>query len=443
MIRWRKVKAVATFEFLSTVRRKGWLIMTLGMPLFMVAYGAIVSVPGYLIEKKKHEVRAWGVVDRPGLLHLEGDVAAAPPRVPEEARRIARATGKEDELEAALRQGNAIFRPYPDEEAAKAALAAGEIRGYYVFPGDWLEKGRVVFVRGEGGGIAGLNGARSQLRRLVISRLLADRVPEKIAERIRNPIAGEEELVVRKGGKVTPGSPAEEVSKVVVPIVFAVLLMISVLSGSGYLLHAVATEKENRLVEILLSSANPDEILAGKLLGLGAAALIQVVAWFGMVVVAGLAFAGALATAGLRVPWEVVALAPPLFVLAYLFVGTLMLATGSIGNTLKESQQYSMLWTILMVLPMVMMGAYIADPQGVVPRVLTWIPFATPVSLMLRVAMDPAGVPWWEIAGPMALLALSGWLALRFGARLFRVGILLTGSRPGLRAILRQARLAP
>lgn len=306
-----------------------------------------------------------------------------------------------------------------------------------------METGKVVFVRGEAGGITEISGARSQLRRLIISRLLADRVPEEVAKRIREPIAGLEDLVVRKDGKITRGSVAEELSKIFVPIVFAVLLMISVLSGSGYLLHAVATEKENKLVEVLLSSANPDEILAGKLLGLGGAAMIQVVAWFGMVVVAGLLFAGALSAAGLQVPWGVIALAVPLFVLAYLFVGTLMLATGSIGNTLKESQQYSMVWSILMVLPMVMMGAYIADPNGIVPRVLTWIPFATPVSLMLRVAMDPTGIPWWEIAGPMVLLAACAWFALRFGARLFRVGILLTGSRPSFRAILRQARLAP
>ncbi len=443
MIRWSKVKAVATFEFLSTVRRKGWLIMTLGMPLFLLAYGAIISVPGYLIEKKKNEVRTWGVGDEPGLLRVAGDVEAEPPEVPPEAREIARATGREEDLDRALRQGNAIFRPFRDEQEAKAALAAGEIRGYYVFPEDWLETGNVVFVHGERSGIAEMGGARSQLRRLVISRLLADRVPPEIARRIRNPIAGQKELVVRKTGEETPSSGAEEVSRIFVPIVFAVLLMISVLSGSGYLLHAVATEKENKVVEVLLSSANPDEILAGKLLGLGAAAMIQVVTWFGLVVVAGLAFAGALSAAGVHVPWGVIALAVPLFVLAYLFVGTLMLATGSIGNTLKESQQYSMLWSILMVLPMVMMGAYIADPNGIVPRVLTWVPFATPVSLVLRVAMDPSGVPWWEIAGPMALLAASAWFALRFGARLFRVGIMLSGARPSLRAILRQARLAP
>ncbi len=443
MIRWRKVKAVATFEFLSTVRRKGWLIMTLGMPMFMIAYGAIVSVPGYMIEKKKSEVRTWGVIDKAGILHLEGDVEAELPEVPAEAREIARATGREGELEAALRQGNAIFRPYRDEQEARRALEGGEIRGYYVLPEDWMETGKVIFVRRESAGITEVNGARSQLRRLVISRLLADRVPEEVARRIREPIADLEDLVIRKDGSLTRGSVAEELSKIFVPIVFAVLLMISVLSGSGYLLHAVATEKENKLVEVLLSSAEPDEILAGKLLGLGGAAMIQVVTWFGMVVVAGLVFAGALSSAGIRVPWGVITLAVPLFVLAYLFVGTLMLATGSIGNTLKESQQYSMLWSILMVLPMVMMGAFIADPHGIIPRVLTWIPFATPVSLMLRVAMDPAGIAWWEIAGPMLLLAASAWLALRFGARLFRVGILLSGSRPSLRAILRQARLAP
>jgi ABC-type Na+ efflux pump permease subunit len=71
---------------------------------------------------------------------------------------------------------------------------------------------------------------------------------------------------------------------------------------------------------------------------------------------------------------------------------------------------------------------------------MTWIPFTSPLTIIIRLAVDPPGIGWWEVIGAVAVLLIATWVAIRIGARLFRVGFLLTGSRPSLAELWRQAR---
>ncbi|HEY3174505.1 MAG TPA: ABC transporter permease [Candidatus Polarisedimenticolia bacterium] len=115
---------------------------------------------------------------------------------------------------------------------------------------------------------------------------------------------------------------------------------------------------------------------------------------------------------------------------------------GLLGPTEKQAQQWGMVWALLAVVPMMFLGLLLHEPHGTAGRVLSWLPFSSPIVLVVRLALDPAGVAWWELAGGITVLVGATWLAIRVGARLFRVGILLTGARPKLREILRQARLS-
>ena len=93
MTRWSKVRAVAGFELVSTVKRPGYLIATFGMPVFLLLYGGIISAVGFFIEKKESEVRVYGVIDRTGILELEDEVRQAAMEVPEEIRSALEAAG--------------------------------------------------------------------------------------------------------------------------------------------------------------------------------------------------------------------------------------------------------------------------------------------------------------------------------------------------------------
>jgi ABC-2 type transport system permease protein len=246
--------------------------------------------------------------------------------------------------------------------------------------------------------------------------------------------------VTRTGALTDGGGPASFV-RVAVPLVFMVLFLMSVLMTSGYLMQGTAVEKENKVVEVLLASADPDEILTGKLLGLGGAGLLQIVVWLLILMAGGVGVVPLLMSSRIEMPWVALSLAVPLFLIAFLFFGSLMLGTGSLGSNMREAQQLAMVWSLTAAFPMMMMAVIMREPHGTVSRVLTWLPFSSGPLIMFRASTDIDYLAWWEVVGAFAVLLLSTWLAIRLGARLFRLG-LLSSSRPKLREIMRQARLS-
>jgi ABC-2 type transport system permease protein len=237
-----------------------------------------------------------------------------------------------------------------------------------------------------------------------------------------------------------PDSKEAIVGRLVLPLGFVMLLFTSILMSGSYLIQATATEKENKVIEVLLSSASADEVMTGKLLGLGGAGLLQVVVWIGMMLGVRSGFSELVAPLNVSVAWQAVVLSPILFVAAYLFLGSLMLGTGSLGGNVRESQQLGMMWAFLATVPLIFLPVLIAEPHSPVAHLLTWIPFSAPATLVFRMSLDPDGITLWETVGSLVMLVMSTWLSVRVASRLFRVGLLLTGARPGWRELLRQAR---
>ena len=127
------------------------------------------------------------------------------------------------------------------------------------------------------------------------------------------------------------------------------------------------------------------------------------------------------------------------YVLGFLLFGVLMMGTGSLGQNLKEVQQYGMMWSLASVVPLMFLSILVPEPNGVFARVLSFIPLTAPATMFMRLhSVDPP--PWWETTLSAALLAVSAWFALKVMARLFRVGLLLYGKRPTIPAILKMLR---
>lgn len=440
MIRWTKVRTVAAFEFFATVKRMGYLVATFGMPLFMAAYAGIVAIPAYYAEKSDRVPNIYGVIDRASVLGMDADVGATS-RLPDEVQEALEASGQGEALEHAAASANFVFRPFADEQQARDALIARKIKGFYVVPADYLATGGITMYSGETFSFSSRD-SRDALAELLRGRLIAGHLDNPLAARIVEPVERTTRYAVTRTGELRDGGAAAAVLRLAVPLVFMVLFLLSVLMTSGYLMQGTATEKENKVVEVLLASANPDEILAGKLLGLGAAGLLQIGVWLGMVLTTGFGIIPLLLTSGVALPWRAVALAIPFFILAFLFFGGLMLGTGSLGSNMREAQQLAMIWSLTAALPMMLMAVLMKDPHGTVARVLTLVPFTAGPVVVLRASTDADLLAWWEVAAAMLVLAASTWLALRLGARLFRVGLLNSGARPSLREIIRQARLA-
>ena len=128
------------------------------------------------------------------------------------------------------------------------------------------------------------------------------------------------------------------------------------------------------------------------------------------------------------------ALAIPFFLISFLFFGSLMLGTGSLGSNMREAQQLAMVWSLTAALPLMLIAVLLREPHGIVARVLTWLPFSSGPMIMLRASMDLDFLAWWEIVGAFAVLRCRPGSRSAFGARLFRIG-LLSSSRPKLRRI--------
>ena len=439
---WQKIKTVATFEFLATVKRPGYLIATFGMPLFMAAYGAVVAVPAYFAEKSSRQPSVYGVVDQAGVLRLDGDLKGGDgSRIPDDVRQALAAAGQAAALDRALLSENFVFRPLATEEQARTALAARQLKGYFVVPKEYMSEGRLDVYSADSVTMSGSD-SRAALSDLLRQRLIEQRIDAATAARVRRPIESTRRFAVTRTGEVRDGGAAATVLRVAVPVIFMVLFLISVLMTSGYLMQGTATEKENKVVDVLLASANPDQILAGKLLGLGGAGLLQIAVWLGILMVTSLGVVPMLISARLDVPWLALVLAVPFFIIAFLFFGGLMLGTGSLGSNMREAQQLAMVWSLTAAAPMMMLAVLIREPNGTAAKVMTWIPFTAGPVVILRASNDAALLAWWEVAGALLVLMMATWIALRVGARLFRIGLLSTGARPSLREIVRQARLA-
>ena len=245
-------------------------------------------------------------------------------------------------------------------------------------------------------------------------------------------LPGEPEYIDEAGA--TSGEKSMDVVKRSgVAYVFFFLLFMSIFSSSQYLLQGMAEEKENRVMEMVLTSVTPRELMFGKLLGLGAAGMLQLACWSGM----SLAVTILVQALTLSLQPAIFVVCFVYFILGYLLYGSLMLGFGSLGTNFRESQQMATIWSLIGSSPVFILIALFESPQGGLARIFSFIPFTAPTTMMFRYVVDPKGTPLWEMLLSAGLLAGSAWLALAASARLFRVGLLLYGKRPGLREIWR------
>lgn len=444
-----KVGIVAQREFLATVKRKSYLVVTFGMPFFVTLYiGLVAGLPTLFINQSSSRNKEIGLVDQAGVI------------VPAELERMARGEDSDDLRQAAeqiqkvagARAGMATnllkevtapvhFHTFAAKDEGLKALVAGDVDRLYVVPADWMTSGGVESYQKDDAGFSFARGrARESLGELLSRSLLAGRVPQELRPRLETPIsnAASESYTVGKNGQVLTLNPIERIARIAIPGVFALLFLMSVLISSGYLLQGVAEEKENRVIEIILSSVRPHQLLFGKLLGLGAAGLLQLVVWIAV----GTMAVSLLVTAALAMlDFKLFAGCLLFFILGFLMLGSLMTGTGALGTNARESQQLATIWSMLTIMPPAFTWMGILDsPTGTLARILGWFPLTAPITMMLR--LGTGKVPWWDVLVSVLILCGGVVLALRVSGGLFRLGLLMYGKRPTLREIVRQLRHA-
>jgi ABC-2 type transport system permease protein len=182
---------------------------------------------------------------------------------------------------------------------------------------------------------------------------------------------------------------------------------------------------------------SPEELLGGKLIGLGGAGLTLVALWLAL----GLPFGGtALAIVGPQLSLGLLGIGLAYMLLGYLFYGSLMTGIGAMTNNMREAQQFAFMFTFANWIPFIMLRSILAHPDGGTALALSLIPPTAPTTMLMRLVTPGAIVPAWQIALSMLLLAGTALLALVASARVFRVGLLMYGKPPNLPEIVRWVR---
>ena len=278
------------------------------------------------------------------------------------------------------------------------------------------------------------------LRAFLQTNLLKEQVSPEIVERVKYPL-GVQSIRLDDTGEIA--SDQGGFGTFLLPMAFGFLLIIAIGTSSGYLLQGLGEEKENRIMEILISSVSPRQLLTGKILGLGAAGLLQIIFWLlAFISIAQLAagtVGGIFET--IQVPNNFIVLGITYFILGYLFFAVMIAGIGAISANPKESPQISVAFILPAILPFYVAIIFLRDnPDHFIGTILTLIPVTAPMSVFVRLGMSE--IATWELTLSICILIISIIGAIILAAKTFRVFLLMYGKTPKFKEILRLLRQA-
>jgi len=335
-------------------------------------------------------------------------------------------------------QGNIRLVRFDTPEDATKALVNNDIKEYFVIPSDYVSIGVIkrYTLKKQLGAPADITAA---IKDFLLSNLLVGKVPSTTIARIEAPL----NLVTIKLTETGAIAPEQGgLGNFIIPGVFSMLLALSIMFSSTYLLQGLSEEKENRLIEILLSSVSARQLLTGKVLGIGAAGLVQVVVWVIsaplLLRMASSNFGGFIST--IQLPANFLVLAVVYFILGYLLFAVISAGIGAISSSSREGQQLIGIFTLPLLIPLWLTSLLIAFPDNPIWVILTIFPLTAPVEAIIRLGVSE--IPAWELAASIAVLVLSIIGILSLTIRVFKAYLLMYGRRPKLGEIIRSLRSA-
>ncbi len=395
-------------ELLTTLRRKGFIITTLAIPVLgLVGIILYQLISGLAKPPEVTEVDRLGCIDQTGL------------------------------FTEYTTQGDLQIMIYPAEEPAKQDLVSGSIKEYFIIPSDYLNTGLVTRFSMKTQ-IEAPADVSEAIRSFLISNLLKNEVSPEIVNRIKYPLALSS-VVLDKTGNVATGQGG--FGAYIVSYLFSILLIMAIFTASGYLLQGLSEEKENRIMEVLLSSVSTRQLITGKVLALGAAGLLQIVIWlasgFAIIRFVSSNIGGLFST--LQLPGNVIILSLLYFILGYFLFAILMACVGAIAPTQRDGQQMSVIFTMFGAIPYFLMPFIMENTDHIVTKILTIFPLTAPLTVMMRI---DSGIPLWELIISIIVLVLSIYGCLILASRIFRTYLLMYGKPPGWREIFKSLRQA-
>jgi ABC-2 type transport system permease protein len=396
---------VIKHEFIHMVKTKGFVIITLIFPLI-----ALVILGGYqFIQRIDAQDTTTGIA-------CVGYVDEA---------------GGFDDISQTV---EIALIPYQSPEEATKALIAGDIREYFVITPEYVSTGRIDrFTLARELEMPG--STRDEVRSFLLNNLLQGDISDEKLERAKSP-AWFTSTRLDETGQISP-EQGGVVGVFLLPYIFSFLFWLAILMCSFTLLEGLAEEKENRIMEILLSSISTRQLLLGKVIGLGIGGLLQILFWF----LSGWFILGMVSTTvggmfiGLEIPVRLIAFGTVYFILGYLIFGTLFAIIGALTPTFREGQQIAFFIVPAGGIPLVLAPFFANNPDHPVTYFLTFFPITAPVSSVIRIGVG--NISFWELGLSITLLLISVAVLLFLGAKVFRTFLLMYGKKASLREIIR------
>jgi ABC-type Na+ efflux pump permease subunit len=245
-----------------------------------------------------------------------------------------------------------------------------------------------------------------------------------------------------------PGSGAREALLVrsILPLASSYLLMMALMLSGSWMLQGTVEERSNKLLETVLATVSPEQLMYGKLFGTVAVGLTMIAVWIGCGVFAAYATQGAIAdfirpALAPLTTWTTIVAMFYFFIVGYVAISVFFLAVGAISDSMNDAQGYLMPIILAILLPITVLIQGILDGgKGVGITVLTWVPIWTPFAVLARLG---TGIPAWEVIGSGLLLAAFVALQLSLLGRLFRASLLASGQKPRLGELVARLRRKP
>ena len=387
----KKMLQVAWREYGRHVFTRRFRLVLLSVPLFVVLIVGMVLI----VVSLEGDDTPLGYVDHSGV--LENPAPGPQVKWPE----------KETPLLAFL-----------SEEEAQLALTDEKIQGYYILPEDYLQTGMAELVyNDEPKGMS-----QEQFISFLAVNLLTSH-PSEVATRITEGTS----ITVRSADNSREVSEENPMS-ILMPFISGLVFFFAIATSSGYLLQAVVEEKENRTMEILVTTVSPGQLMAGKIIGDIAIGFTQLFAWLAFIVLGvwiGRNWVDFLQ--GVKIPWASLGLMLLVMVPAFVMISALMAAVGATVTEASEGQQVMGMFTMPLYLPYFLVAVLMENPNGPLAVGLSLFPLTAPLTISIRAGF--AVVPTWQMVLTISILIASAAGALWFAGKAFRLGMLRYGQR--------------
>jgi ABC-2 type transport system permease protein len=396
----KKIRIILINEIITIIIRPSFWLVTFGIPLLAgLVFGGVSLINrdsgAYAavsqIFSGPQDIRPEGYVDLSGLFK------SIPESIPP-----------------------GLLLPFPDENAARSALEQGDIAAFYIVPKDYLQAGKILYIRPDLNPLAGDQSSLFQWA-LHVNLLGGDILRSGL---VNGP------LEVQDVSLAPPGQAGPDESNPLsfwLPYAVTLLFYMLIMGSASLLLSNISKEKENRVIEILLNAVTPLQLLTGKIVGLGLVGLGQTILWLGtsfvLMNLSGRVFS---LPFEINLPPSLVAWGVVFFVLGYAVYASLMAGLGALAPNLREASQVTFVIMLPLIVPLFFSSSvFVTEPNGPIATGLSLFPLSTPVAMMARLAAG--GVPWWQPPLAAVLLALTAVLIVRAVAGMFRAQTLLSG----------------